>query len=130
MNSDSPLLNDMQMTMANADGDWEAKNQKVTELVEKTFPKGTDLNSALMELQKQGFEINEYKPEGWRVWPKGTIQQYPSENKTHKFSVGEITYTAEMKYGLPLDRYGAVVSLRTDGKQIIGISAGIYPYHL
>lgn len=130
VDSNSDLLTKMQMTMATADGNWEIKNQRVSALIEKTFPKRSNLETALLALSKEGFKVTEYKSDGWRIWPKGNIKKYPPEHRSQKNFPGEIIYSAEKRYGLPLNRYGAVVSIRTDGKIITEISGGIYPYHL
>lgn len=115
---------------------YEGKDVDVSQVVQKYFPPGMKLSEVLKYLDDQGFEIVEYKQDGWRKWPNGELWQYQS--KGHKMGAlhhGRLVgYSAKKNYdryliiGLlwkrPVTGKRARISINSDDGERISSSSG------
>lgn len=127
-NLDALLLKDMETAFQRQ----EQKDANVSDVVQKYFPPGMKVSEAIGYLDKRGFKITEFRPDGFRKWPNGELWRYQDESHRKSAGVagGRTNYTAEKYYDhyliLRLLRKRAVIAIRSDGEQILESRGYVY----
>jgi len=89
---DSDIVKDMDKAYSDCkknmtNGQEVSCKEKMSLTVEKYFPVGMPLSEALEHFHSNGFQIMEYRQEGFREWPNEKIRPYPDAG----FKKGAIT---------------------------------------
>lgn len=132
------LIQEMESAYATAarnNGETQQEREDaVTLVVKKYFSPGMKVDEAfelLRRLKEQGFDISEYRNEGARNWPDGTIKPYVDEatrrNLQNKYPKGMSHFSAKKQYDtqmLVVTKHAAISFNVIDGSGVISSPTG------
>lgn len=124
-NTYDPIVKELDSAYASGE-----KNEDVTRVVQKYFPKGMKIEAAYKQLsllKQEGFSIGEYRHDRARQWPHGDLRLYSKtdeatrRNLLQRIREGIVEFVAIQKYDwkyLVVEKE-AVIRVTTDGNVVL-----------
>lgn len=131
----NPLVLEMEAAYKLPSDPSRESNKDVAEMIGMRFPEGMKVTDALKEINENKFKITEGNREGFRQWPDGSLEPYPSHVDDEKsrnirkkhYIDKQVDYWATFSYWPhPLETREVRITIETSGGIIVKSTGAIY----